>query len=580
MNNSVSLLPYYTSQSSSGVSMFNTTMGKLQRQLYKGEYDIFKYAPIFESDFIQITRKGEVMDVHNRAGAVTVGIASTSPILPLPDVMLLARPAAGGEKRAGRGQVAKRKRRKAAKTLELTRLLPLKFVRISIHDHEKQQLRLRFATGRSCYLQLCPPLDEQEDLFAYWENVIYLLRPPLEVNSGTYATPAEDMTSMPVFEEEDGSCPSAADFQGEEGQDQVSIRSLYVISEVAGATSAAFDGGERTLYDSHKPTAMPDAATPHTKPTELDKVSAAGVAAGALSVAIAECAAPEQLSVAIVGAATKGPRGSKTSIAIAGAANMSLKSTKMALAGAANKSSGCPSSTSLSPEASMVAATAKAEPTSKTVGEIADGAAAGPHISTLPREGRVSEQARRRQRVSPARAEARQSRRDMRERREKERTLRSSHQLRTTGSQHKAEGDKIVPNPPGRSLARQGDDKMEKGHSSPGGGRRVTTHKGISHAPITKESRASHKLGRSSTTSSCSTPKKLNRISSFLRNIKANLTTTKPVAPPHNKDVDILTETMEKTSTEAIVEIAPSGQGLQMVDSVTSETMETVTFEA
>uniref|UniRef100_A0A8D2I1Q9 Golgi associated RAB2 interactor protein-like Rab2B-binding domain-containing protein n=1 Tax=Urocitellus parryii TaxID=9999 RepID=A0A8D2I1Q9_UROPR len=191
--NSECLLPYYTAQSGSGVGMFNTTMGKLQRQLYKGEYDIFKYAPIFESDFIQITKRGEVIDVHNRVRMVTVGIACTSPILPLPDVMLLARPAAGHEGLAGR---TKGKGRKSSKTLELTRLLPLKFVRISVHDRDKQQLRLKFATGRSCYLQLCPPLDAREDLFAYWEKLIYLLRPPVDSNSSTYAIPAEEMISL------------------------------------------------------------------------------------------------------------------------------------------------------------------------------------------------------------------------------------------------------------------------------------------------------------------------------------------------------------------------------------------------
>uniref|UniRef100_A0A8C3W6V9 Golgi associated RAB2 interactor protein-like Rab2B-binding domain-containing protein n=1 Tax=Catagonus wagneri TaxID=51154 RepID=A0A8C3W6V9_9CETA len=181
-----SLLPYHTAQSDSRVGMFNTTMGKLQRQLHKGEYDIFRYAPIFESDFIQITKRGEVIDVHNRVRMVTVGIASTSPTLLLPDVMLLARPATGCEGHAGRSQATKTKSRKAAKTLELTRLLPLKFMRISIHDREKQQLRLKFATGRSCYLQLCPPLDAREDLFAYWEKLVYLLRPPVNSNSSTY----------------------------------------------------------------------------------------------------------------------------------------------------------------------------------------------------------------------------------------------------------------------------------------------------------------------------------------------------------------------------------------------------------
>nr|XP_025856830.1 protein FAM71A [Vulpes vulpes] len=272
--NTESLLPYHTAQSGSAVGMFNTTMGKLQRQLHKGEYDIFKYAPIFESDFIQITKRGEVIDVHNRVRMVTVGIASTSPILPLPDVMLLARPAAGCEELGGRGLAAKGKGRKGAKALELTRLLPLKFVRISIHDREKQQLRLKFATGRSCYLQLSPPLDGREDLFAHWEKLIYLLRPPVDSNSSTYAIPAGDMLCMPVFEEEDGRGPAGADFQGKGDQDQVSIRSLHVVSEVAGATSAAFAGGEGPPRDAHKPSRSTHAA-------ELGLGSAAGAAAGA-----------------------------------------------------------------------------------------------------------------------------------------------------------------------------------------------------------------------------------------------------------------------------------------------------------
>lgn len=74
--------------------MFKTSMGKLQRQVYKGEYPIFQCAPVCESDFIQVSRKGEVMDLHNRARKVTVGVAGTSPHLTLPDVMLLAPPAA------------------------------------------------------------------------------------------------------------------------------------------------------------------------------------------------------------------------------------------------------------------------------------------------------------------------------------------------------------------------------------------------------------------------------------------------------------------------------------------------------
>lgn len=191
------LLPYYTAHSYRSKGVFNTSMGDLQRQLYKGgEYDIFKYAPMFESDFIQISKKGEMIDVHNRVRMVTVGIASTSPILPLPDVMLLARPTKVCEEHTKRIRSTKGRGRKPAKTLELTRLLPLKFVKISIHDREKQQLRLKLATGRTFYLQLCPSADGQEDLFGYWEKLVYLLRPPVESSSSTRIPQSGDAATM------------------------------------------------------------------------------------------------------------------------------------------------------------------------------------------------------------------------------------------------------------------------------------------------------------------------------------------------------------------------------------------------
>ncbi|KAI4563362.1 hypothetical protein MJT46_010971 [Ovis ammon polii x Ovis aries] len=579
-----SLLPYHTAQSGAGAGLFNTTMGKLQRQLHKGEYDIFKYAPIFESDFIQITKRGEVIDVHNRVRMVTVGIASTSPLLPLPDVMLLARPATGCDDHAGRGQTTKAKSRKAAKTLELTRLLPLKFVRISIHDREKQQLRLKFATGRSCYLHLCPPLDSREDLFAYWEKLIYLLRPPVDSQSSTYAIPAGDMICMPMFEE-DRRSPAAMDFQGRGDQDQVSVRSLHVGSEVSGATSAAFAGGEGLPLDFYSPDPMPDGTMANTKPRELDEESAAGAM---MQVAAADATegdlnvtkshASEEQSTAIEVTVTKGPEGSKSNIAMAGAAKTSLRTRKTALAhGAKNLEYPSSTSTSLSPEASMTVFGAEA--TRKTAKGKANQEDEGTLISALPQEDQESEQEERPRRMS----QARRGRRERRERREKERALRGSRPRGSAEGRHKTVGDKAIRKTAGRSSGGRRatrDDKKEKGHGSPGDSKRGTVHKGVSHAPITKESRTSHKSARSlSTGSSLSTNKRLSRISSFLRNVRANLT-TKTVALSHNKDVDILAKAVERKRMEAIMETAESGQGLEIVGSVTSEATETVTVAA
>ncbi|XP_077019331.1 Golgi-associated RAB2 interactor protein 4-like [Tamandua tetradactyla] len=196
-----SALPYYTAGSSREVSMFNTPMGKLQRQLYRGEYAAFKYAPMFESDFIQINRRGELIDVHNQMRAMTVGIASTSPCLPLPDVMLLAQPVVPSEEHARRGQDPQRGRRRRTKTLELTRLLPLKFVKMSIHDHKKQQLHLKLATGGSFYIQLCHSSDAR-DLFTYWEKIVYLLRRPVDCNATQAQLPGDTMGKTRLETEE------------------------------------------------------------------------------------------------------------------------------------------------------------------------------------------------------------------------------------------------------------------------------------------------------------------------------------------------------------------------------------------
>ncbi|XP_004694959.1 PREDICTED: protein FAM71A [Condylura cristata] len=243
-------LPYHTAQSGgAGCGMFHTAAGKLQRQLHQGEFDIFKHAPIFESDFIQVTKRGEVIDVHNRVRMVTVAVASTSPLLPMPDVMLLARPAASLEDRTGRP--ARAKGHKGSKAVELTRLLPLKFVRLSVHDRENQQLRLKLATGRSCYLQLCPAQSTRDNLFAHWEKLTYLLRPPVDSHSGTYALPAGDMVCVPGVEEETG--VGEPDCAGWGDQDQVSVRSLHGPPEVAGATSAAFSGGQGLPQEPPKP---------------------------------------------------------------------------------------------------------------------------------------------------------------------------------------------------------------------------------------------------------------------------------------------------------------------------------------
>ncbi|XP_044844257.1 mucin-19-like, partial [Mauremys mutica] len=148
-------------------------IGELQKLLARGEYKPLCPAPLFESNFLQVTKQGELVDLHNRASLVTLGIAATSPALLLPDVMIIARPTERpqGEPLGPRGAHVQ-------PGLELTRLIPLELVSIFLHDLGEQRLKLCLATGRVYYLQLCAPRGEERPLFARWLRLIYLLRAP------------------------------------------------------------------------------------------------------------------------------------------------------------------------------------------------------------------------------------------------------------------------------------------------------------------------------------------------------------------------------------------------------------------
>ncbi|TEA25489.1 hypothetical protein DBR06_SOUSAS11710097 [Sousa chinensis] len=126
--------------------------GRLQRHLLSGEFDQLRDLPIFESNFVQVTRLGEV------ANKVTMGVAASSPALELPDLLLLAGPA----KENGR--------------LQLFGLFPLQFVQLFVHDESRWQLKVKFRTGRAFYLQLRAPPESRDRKFGQWVRLLYRLR--------------------------------------------------------------------------------------------------------------------------------------------------------------------------------------------------------------------------------------------------------------------------------------------------------------------------------------------------------------------------------------------------------------------
>ncbi|XP_065713879.1 Golgi-associated RAB2 interactor protein 5A-like [Patagioenas fasciata] len=132
-------------------------MGRLSRYLARGEYGQLRDCPLFESDFLQVTRSGEA------ASQVTVAIAASSPLLPRPDLLLLARPVLPSPP-------------DPEEELQLLGLLPLSLVRLSLRSLQRHQLRVRLVTGRTFYLQLLAPPPRLPRLFSRWLRLLFVLR--------------------------------------------------------------------------------------------------------------------------------------------------------------------------------------------------------------------------------------------------------------------------------------------------------------------------------------------------------------------------------------------------------------------
>uniref|UniRef100_A0A670ZUQ8 Golgi associated RAB2 interactor protein-like Rab2B-binding domain-containing protein n=1 Tax=Pseudonaja textilis TaxID=8673 RepID=A0A670ZUQ8_PSETE len=180
-------------------------MGPLQEQLRHGEYDLLKFAPMLESDFVQISKRGEMIDVHNQIQTITVAVACTSPSTLVPNVLLLARPLFSPEEPPPKFKFFSHPCC-PAKRYELTRLFPLCLVRISIHNLEKQQLRFKLASGRTFYLQLCSQPGTQGDLFGLWVKVVNMLRPPLDLSIKSHRKTTHETSRSKVY------CLSIANF--------------------------------------------------------------------------------------------------------------------------------------------------------------------------------------------------------------------------------------------------------------------------------------------------------------------------------------------------------------------------------
>ncbi|NXI66583.1 FA71D protein, partial [Anseranas semipalmata] len=160
------------------ISSQTSIIGDLRRLLSQGEYAPFTSAPMFESKFVQVNRRGEPINVHKQPTCVIVGICAANPSSPMPNGMLLAYKVPVSPQESMTNFQKFSEQSSQWEQLALSRFLPLKFVELSVHSTDKHQLMLKLVNGRSYYLELCAPPDQQQHLFQHWLQLISLLKPP------------------------------------------------------------------------------------------------------------------------------------------------------------------------------------------------------------------------------------------------------------------------------------------------------------------------------------------------------------------------------------------------------------------
>ncbi|KAM9013856.1 Golgi-associated RAB2 interactor protein 2 isoform 2-T2 [Ara ararauna] len=172
-------------------------MGDLQKLLSQGEYAPFISAPILESKFVQVNRRGEPISIHNQPSCVTIGICPANPTLLMPEAMLVACEVSMFPQESMKNFWTLSEPPLPMKQLALTRLFPLKFVELSVHSTVNHHLMLKLVNGRSYYLELCAPPDQQQYLFHLWLQLISFLKPPEDISNTEVNVKSKDFDMCP-----------------------------------------------------------------------------------------------------------------------------------------------------------------------------------------------------------------------------------------------------------------------------------------------------------------------------------------------------------------------------------------------
>ncbi|KAM4856765.1 Golgi-associated RAB2 interactor protein 1A isoform 1-T1 [Urocitellus parryii] len=157
--------------------------GLLCRLIHSPEFNLFSNSVVFESNFIQIHVPGadfqvnkptDWMDVWEGSTPIILGVTSSVPSLPLPNVLLMAN-VTWPQNQFSTWNTPR------VPVITLSRILPLKYVELQIYDRTQRILRLRTVTEKIYYLRLHD--KHPEAVFQFWIRLVRILQKGLSITT-------------------------------------------------------------------------------------------------------------------------------------------------------------------------------------------------------------------------------------------------------------------------------------------------------------------------------------------------------------------------------------------------------------
>ncbi|XP_011228443.1 protein FAM71F1 isoform X1 [Ailuropoda melanoleuca] len=149
--------------------------GLLCQMLHSPEFNLFPDSVVFESNFVQVRKGRNWIDIYKASNTMALGVTSSVPCLPLPNILLMA------SVKWHQGQSQTWNRPSTAPNIKLKRILPLKFVELQVCDRLQRILRLRTVTEKIYYLRLHP--DHPETVFHFWIRLVQILHKGLSITT-------------------------------------------------------------------------------------------------------------------------------------------------------------------------------------------------------------------------------------------------------------------------------------------------------------------------------------------------------------------------------------------------------------